>query len=211
MILVLFPGTGLFALTTEELLRLKNAGISDEVIVLIVENNYQDLNKVISLKEGGFKDQTIAAIVKGEVKNNPSSEKFTFETTARVKILWYLIYRGNPVLQNSIVMDNARIFLVDDAALKLEWKDDSGLGLLGEFRIKFIKSPFYWTFNRDDMLGPGRDGYPFLLQSTINHQGKPDTEGGTHYWQLYLDPKDEKIVDSFKGIISSLKSEPPLK
>ncbi len=200
----IFIGREAFALTAEDMVRLKQAGIPEDIIVVMVENNYQDVEKIIKLKEGGFKEQTIMAIVKGEAQNNQGKERFTVETTGRVKILWYLVYRGNPVLQNSQAIDNAKILLVDDAALKLEWKDQGGLGLLDEIKKKAFKSPFYWTMNKDDSLEQEADGYSLVLKSSTTHQGKPDSDG-SHYWMLYLHPKDAKLGESLRKSLQSLK------
>ncbi len=195
--IVLFVGGESLALTTEEMLRLKKAGISEEIIVLMVENGYKDADKVLSLKDAGFKDESIMAIIKGELKSNTVSEKVNAQTTARVKILWYLIYRGNPVLQNSRIVDNATISLVDDTNIKIEWKEKSGLGLLDEIKKKTFKSPFYWSINKDDAIGAGAEGYAYILKSGPQHQGKPETDN-THYWEIYFDPRDAKIVDHIK-------------
>ncbi len=205
---VFIGGREAFALTAEDMVRLKQAGIPEDIIVVMVENNYQDAEKIIKLKEAGFKDQTIMAIVSGESRNNQGKERFTIETTGRVKILWYLVYRGNPVLQNSQAIDNANIFLVDDASLKLEWKEQGGLGLLDEIKKKAFKSPFYWTMNKDDSLEQGSDGYSYVLKSTVSHQGKPDSDGA-HYWMLYFQPNTVKIVDSLRSNLLSLKGRQP--
>ncbi len=194
------------ALTTDDMLRLKKAGIPEETIIVMVENGYQDVEKVLKLKEAGFTDQSILAIVKGEAKNNLGKERIISETTAKAKIMWYLVFRGKPVLQNSKVIDDAKVSLVDDSSVKLEWKEKGGLGLLDELKVKAFTSPFYWVINKDDMLEPGGEEYPFVLQSTTAHQGKPDSDGA-HYWMLYLEPKDAKIADSIRDILLKL-SEP---
>lgn len=196
------------ALTTEELLKLKKSGVSEAIIVFMVENDYRDVDKVARLKEAGFKDDTIMAIIKSELKSRPSntpsggevtkegySERVNFETTGRVKILWYIIYRGEPILQNSDAIENAKISITGNT-IKFEWKTE-GLGLLDIFRKKPFKSPFYWEINRDDTFGPGKEGYAYILKSTVNHKGKPDTDG-SHYWIIYLEPKDSRIVDYIK-------------
>jgi hypothetical protein len=203
-VMVLMAGSTVFALTAADMVRLKQAGIQEDIIVVMVENNYQDVEKILKLKEAGFKDQTILSIVKGESHNNLGKERITVETTGRVKILWYLVYRGDHVLQNSQAIDDVKITLVDDAALKLEWKEQGGLGLLDEIKKKAFKNPFYWTLNQDDSLEKGNDGYAYVLQSTTAHQGKPDTDG-SHYWMVYLHPKDANIEESLRKSLQSLK------
>ncbi len=193
-----------FALTTDDMLRLKKAGIPEDIIVLMVDNDYKDADKIIKLKEAGFKDENIIAIIKGEVKNKATVEKINFETTGRVKILWYLMYRDKPVLQNSQAEDHAKISLVDDGIVKLEWKEETELGLLDALKKKAFKSPFYWVINKEDTLESGKEGYSFALKSTLNHSGKPDTDG-SHYWLVYFEPSGAKIADSIKAVLQSLK------
>lgn len=194
------------ALTTNELVRLKNAGVSEDIIVMLVETGYQDVDKIVHLREAGFKDQTIAAIIRGETANNPSGERNTFETTARVRIEWYLMYRDKPVLQNSQTIDKARVYLVENTSLKLEWKEAGGLGLLDSVMKKAFKSPFYWTLNRNDLLEQGGDGYSTMLQSMTMHEGKPDSDGA-HYWRMYLEPDDPAIVNSVRSSLQALKEK----
>ncbi len=196
--------TDIFALTTDEMLRLKRASIPENIIVLMVDNDYKDADKIIKLKEAGFKEENIIAIIKGEVKNKATVEKINFETTGRVKILWYLMYREKPVLQNSQVEDHATISLVDDGIVKLEWKEETGLGLLDALKKKAFKSPFYWVINKEDSLGPGTEGYSLALKSALNHTGKPDTDG-SHYWLVSFEPNDVKIAEHINGVLQSLK------
>src|SRR5512141_2118647 len=152
LLFLLIPLAGkVEALTTEELLQLKKAGISEEVVVYMVESRYDDVNKVCKLKEAGYKDQTILAIIKSELGSaqaasnargedkNASPEKVAFRTEGRIKILWHLVYRGEPVVQNKMTVDNASISIIGDNVLKFEWDDREDLGLLGVFR----RRPFH--------------------------------------------------------------------
>lgn len=202
-LLSLALATKALALSTEELLRLKSAGVSEEVIAGMVEAGYNDADKIVRLKEGGFRDQTLLSIVRSEsgrsaaaVSTGPESrprEKAVFETTGRVKILWYLLYGDKPILQNRQVVDDARISLIGDKTVKFEWKDTDGQGLLEVFRRNAFPSPFYWDLGRDDTVGPGPDGYSWMLKSLPGHNGRPLTDG-KHHWAVYLDPKDAEIV-----------------
>lgn len=190
----------LFALTTDEIIQLKNAGIPEEIIVLIVESNYKDTEKVLRLKEAGFKDESIKAIVAGEVKSNVVSEKIDFETTGQVKILWYFIYRDKPILQNSQTIENAKIALLDGSAVKIEWKEDGGLGLLEVLKKKAFKSPFYWVINKGDVLENGNRDYPLVLKTGLDHQGQPEIDR-SHYWLVYLNPRDRNLSDRIKDLL----------
>lgn len=206
-----------FAFTTEELLRLKKSGVSEDIIVFMAENDYRDVDKVSKLKEAGFKDENILAIIKSELKKKPSSSQpgegitkditqknVDFETTAKIKIMRYLIYRGDPLLQNSDTMENANVSVIDNNIVKFEWKEKGGLGLLDFIRKKPFKSPFYWDIGKDDKLEAGLEGYAYMLKSTTSHKGAPETDG-SHYWVIYLEPKDPKIIDLIKHTLQSSK------
>lgn len=207
---LLFPLAGnVLALSTEELLRLKKTGVPEEIIVFMVEAGYNDADKVCRLKEAGFKDQNLLAIIRSEtartvagvppaVENNAEvPEKAIFETGGRIKILWYLLSRGEPVLQNRQAVEDARILLVGDNVVKFEWKAKDELGVLEVFRRKAFATPFYWEIGPDDTLEPGKEGYAWALTSAADHRGRPVTDG-KHYWVVYFDPKDTGIVDLLK-------------
>lgn len=209
-IIMIFPMGIAFALATEDLIRLKKSGIPEDIIVFMVENDYRDVDKVVKLKEAGFKDESIHAIIKNELKgsgqaekNGPEmirgvqDEKSIITTTARIKIMWYLVYRGEPVLQNSQAINNVKISAVNNT-LEFEWEDKGGLGLLDLFRKKPFKSPFYWNIGKDDKLEIGAEGHSFKLISASGHKGSPETDS-SHYWVIYLEPKDPKIIDYIKN------------
>lgn len=207
-----FPSLAL-ALSTDDLLRLHKAGVPENIILLMDENDYQDVDRVIKLKKAGFKDESILTIIKHDLKRRrvpqsmppsstpPSKEKTSqadeavdIKTRAKIKIAWYMLYRGDTVLQNSEEIDKATISMIGGKTLKLEWSEKQGLGLLDVFFKKPFKSPFYWELNPDDTLMPAKDGYPYMLKSAVGHKGKPDTDE-SHYWILYLKPKDPRIID----------------
>ncbi|MFQ5848378.1 MAG: hypothetical protein ACE5IQ_12000 [Candidatus Methylomirabilales bacterium] len=207
---VFFVSGTAFGLTTDEMIQLKKTGVPENTILFMVENNYKDVDRVIKLKEAGFKDETILSTIKNDLKGKPatgtsqeqtgkdtSGGRTEIESASRIKILWYIVHRGDPVLQNSQTIDDARIAVLSGNRIKFEWDDKGGLGLLDAFYKKPFKSPFFWEINESDSLGHGKEGYSYMIQSTVNHKGKPDTDG-SHYWILYLDPKDTKIVDYMK-------------
>lgn len=202
----------LYALTTEELVRLKKAGVPEEIIVFMAENRYTDVDKVLRLKEAGFKDETIHAVIRSESKDLPPAgespaggkpalaENVTLESPGKLQILWYLVYRGDPVVQNRQAVEDARISLVGDNAVKFEWKDKDGLGLLEVFRRKAFGSPFLWTLDEGDTLEAGKDGYAWMLKSTVNHRGKPPTDGA-HYWIVQFTANDPRLADRLRKIL----------
>jgi hypothetical protein len=61
-------GTALAALTTEELTRLKTSGLGEDVIRFMVENGYDNVDRVVRLKEAGFADETISSIIRTDLK-----------------------------------------------------------------------------------------------------------------------------------------------
>lgn len=249
--LFLYPGENCFALSTDELLKLKKAGVSEDIIVFMVEHDYSDVDKVSKLKVSGFKDETILAILKSELKgklsdgslqkgnakdrlpNNSqengnvrkesskteesskpeessrseesskreeSSKTVNFVTSARVKILWYLRYTGDPVLLNSDTMDDVKVSIIDNNIMKFQWKQASGA--FDFMLIKPFKSPIYWDINKDDILETGTEGYSFMLKSSPNHKGEPGSDA-SRYWLVYFEPRDSRIADYIKNAIST--------
>ncbi len=197
------------ALTTDELLRLKKAGVSEEIVFYMVESRYNNAEKVCKLKEAGYKDRTILAIIRSEVESgqatprNPAEggtaapEKVTFRTEGRIRILWHFVYQGKPVVQNKFAVDNVTISFVNDNTVKFEWNDKEDLGLLEVFRRRPFRSPFYWEIAADDTLVPGKEEYPWMLKSAAGHRGKPATDD-KHFWIVYFEPKDDRIVDRIR-------------
>lgn len=210
-VIVLFSSPASFALTTDELLQLKKAGIPEDIILFMVDSDYKDVDKVLKLKDAGFKDETILSIIKKDLKGKPSAEILKKETaksvsaqgggaemTSKIKILWYASYGGGPVLLAKQEEDNARV-AVEAGTLKFEWADKSVLSILLK---KPFKSPFFWDIDKDDTLGPGKDSYPYMLQSSVKHKGKPETDA-SHFWVVYLNPADTKILDSIRETLSN--------
>jgi hypothetical protein len=199
--IVLLCSSTASALSTDDMLNLKKSGIAEETIVLMVESSYGDVEKILHLKAAGFREENIRAVIKAESKTGAGSERIDKTTTANVKILRYLVFRGKPVLQKSQTIDKAVLSLVDGSNLKLEWKEPGGLGLIEQFRPKGFKNPFYWTINaREDTLIPSHNGYPYLLKSGLNHKGMPETDE-THYWLLFIDPGDSAVIELIKSVL----------
>lgn len=200
---VLFSPSPSFALTTEELLQLKKAGVAEDVILFMVESNYRDVDKVLKLKGGGFKDETILSIVKKDLSEGTSQEVLRQEKpkdireqdnrdkkTSKIKIIWYGSY-GEPLLLAEQEENKADISF-EANTLKFEWPDD---GTSNFFLTKPFKAPFFWEINADDTLGDGEKGYTYKLMSTTSHKGRPQTDSD-HYWTIYIDPgNNTKIAD----------------
>ena len=202
VLLLALPLAAGAVLGTEQLVELKVSGISEDLVRLIVESGYSDLERVIRLKKAGFQDETIASIIKRDLKESqpavaaaPSSqpgaapETVESKSNTRVRIEWYMVYRGSPLLQNTDEFNNATVSLLAGKTLKVEWPDKDGLGMLDVLTQKPFKSPLYWNIDKDDILHPGQQGYAYVLQSGKSHGGKPDVDE-SHYWVLYLQPSD---------------------
>ena len=203
------PAMDAAALTTEELLRLKEAGVSEEVVVYMVEARYKDVEKVCKLKEAGYKDQTLLAVIKSDVEiameapgapekgKIAAPKKTTFQTTGKIKILWHLIYQGKPVVQNKFTADNVTISFVNDNTVKFEWNDKENLGLLEVFRRRPFRTPFYWEIAADDTFVPGQEGSAWMLKSAPRRREKPAADD-SHFWIVFFEPKDGRITDYIK-------------
>lgn len=203
-----------FALSADEMIRLKQAGVSEPVIILMIQGDYKDAGNILKLKEAGFTDETIETFIKSELKENaarpPSDargmagdlaeEEVVGESPARIKIMWYMVYRGEPVLQNSKVINDAKLSVDADNSIKFEWKDETGLGMLDLVKQKWLKSPLYWNIVPGDVLLPGQDGYKNILRSERGHRGQPDTDE-SHYWMIYLDPENPRVIDQMREML----------
>lgn len=214
LVLLSLPAMNAAALTTDELLRLKKADVSEEIVVYMVESGYDNAEKVCKLKEAGYKDRTILAIIRSEMENGRAAprdpaegrtaapERIAFRTEGRIRILWHLVYQGKPVVQNKFTADNVTISFVNDNTVKFEWNDKEDLGLLEVFRRRPFRSPFYWEIGEDDVLGPGKEGYPWMLKSATARRGKPTTDD-KHFWVVYFEPKDARITSYIENAVKT--------
>ncbi len=203
--MLVLPFAALAVPGTEQLIALKNSGVSEEVVRVIVESGYGDVARVLQLKNAGFKDDTILSVIKADLKEgqlsasstgNPgkqsASDVVDARTTARVKIQWYMVYRGNAMLQNSQEIDGATLSMIGGKSLRFEWADKGGMGLLDFAYKKPFTSPFYWDFDKEDAIASGTPGYAYTLKSATAHRGRPDTDG-SHYWIVSFDPAGQEF------------------
>lgn len=61
-------GAALGALTTDELTRLKASGLGEDVIRFMVESDYENVDRVVRLKEAGFSDETVSSVIRKDLK-----------------------------------------------------------------------------------------------------------------------------------------------
>lgn len=203
LLIFFFPAAGFSALTTEELLQLKKAGVKEEIILYLNKKDYKDVEKVLKLKAAAFTDETILSIIKNDlngesslsvskderVRDNPHDESGV-ESTSKISILWYSAFKSGPVLLEKQTISKARVIMGPEK-IGFEWEDKGVFDIL--FKKPF-KSPFYWDINKDDLLTIGKEGCPLLLKSTANHKGRPETDD-SHFWAVCLDTGDARITD----------------
>lgn len=60
-------GTALAALSTGALTRLKASGLGEETIRLMIDNGYEDVDRILELKEAGFSDETIVSVIRSDL------------------------------------------------------------------------------------------------------------------------------------------------
>lgn len=61
-------GAALAVLTTDELTRLKASNLGESVIRLMIENEYDNVERVTTLKQSGFSDETITSVIRSDLK-----------------------------------------------------------------------------------------------------------------------------------------------
>ncbi len=221
ILFVLLAAAGTRAFTTDELVRLKRSGVSEVTIVFLVENGCSDAERIIRLAEAGFKEETIRAIVGAEAKTWRQAPAGGAEpadrasgtadpgdgppgTAARVRIDWYLVYRGEPLRRNFQELDGAKIFLVGGRTVRVEHRTDSGSGLIELFRKKPFPSPFAWDLEGTDSFEAGRDGFACALTSAAARTGRPRADE-SHFWILSLDPKAPGFCESVREALANVK------
>jgi hypothetical protein len=211
---MVFAGSAAAALTTEDLVRLKTAGVSEDLIRLIVENGYSDVGRVVKLKEAGFRDETILSVVTSDLKEvkAPSPTPVAqpakaapdpvvdIQTPAKVKIERYLVH-GDPILQNSQEIANATVALAG-RRITFEWPTRKLLDLIDIFEMNPFAPPFVWDLSREDKLRAmdGRNA-GFVLTSTRSHQGRPTTDD-THYWVVSIEPQNPVMIQQVRKALA---------
>lgn len=214
-------GTALAALTTEDLTRLKVSGLGEGVIRFMVESGYADVDRVLKLKEAGFSDETISTVVRSDLKTGgeappqvanvvptqpavkptaqvAAAEVATLQTSAQVKIEQYLV-RGEPVVKNSQDIPGATVTLLEGKRLKIEW--DASKVPANFFRRKPFTSPFYWDLDKSDGLhGASPKDNSFVLRTGHAHQGQPATDKA-HSWIVHVTPDSPELAKRISAML----------
>lgn len=225
-LVLISSGTALAALTTEELTRLKTSGLGEDVIRFMIENGYENVDRVVRLKEAGFADETISSVIRSDLKAGgeaalpkpqpveakqaqPVAERVTeadapvtMQTSAKVKIEQYLVL-GDPVVLNSQDIRNATVSLLQGRRLKIEWDPSKPGSTLGNIHLnKPFPTPFYWDLEKGDGLhSVNPKDNSFILRTGRSHQGSP-TSSKSHHWVLHLTPDSPDLVKRIREILS---------
>ena len=210
-------GAALAALTTEDLTRLKASGLGEGVIRFMVESGYADVDRVLKLKEAGFSDETISAVVRSDLKTDgeaapqpanagptlpavePAGEVALLRTSAQVKIEQYLL-RGEPVVKSSQDIPGATVSLLEGGRLKIEW--DASKVPANFFRRKPFASPFYWDLDKSDGLhSVNPKDNSFVLRTGHTHRGRPEA-GKVHAWVVHLTPENAELAKRIRAFLA---------
>src|SRR5262245_59279013 len=79
---LLGPAAGLaFATTVEDLIKLKNAKVSDEVLIALIESDgsvfYLNADDIVALKQKGLSEKVITAMLETATKHRQAQAKVT--------------------------------------------------------------------------------------------------------------------------------------
>ncbi len=221
-------GAALAALSTDQLTRLKTSGLGEDVIRFMVEHDYADVDRVLKLKEAGFSDETIASVIRKDLRGaearpapRPAAEtpaqpvaqqpvvqqpaveeKALMQASAAVRIEEYFV-RGEPIIKNSLGLTQTTVSLLAGNRLKIEWRGDVATSTLDTFlKRKTFASPFYWDLDKGDSVhsvNPKENA--FVLRTGRTHPGDPSIDGA-RYWIVYLTadtPELEKRIRAAMG------------
>jgi len=218
-------GATLATLSTDQLTRLKTSGLGEDVIRFMVEHDYADVERVLKLKEAGFSDETIASVIRKDIRGSeprpaprPAAEapaqpaapqaaaveeKALMQASAAVRIEEYFV-RGEPIIKNSLDLKQTTVSLLAGNRLKIEWRGDVATSTLDTFlKRKTFASPFYWDLDKGDSLhtvNPKENA--FVLRTGRTHPGDPSIDGA-RYWIVYLTadtPELERRVRAAMGL-----------
>jgi hypothetical protein len=223
-------GTALAVLTTDELTRLKASNLGESVIRLMIESDYDNVERVTKLKQAGFSDETITSVIRGDLKAGSEAKrptlrpeqpalppekvepltavtapvaeaKVSLQTSAKVTIEQYIAV-GDPVVQNGQEIRNATISLLEGRRMKIGWNDSKPSGLMTFLRGKPFASPFYWDLDKSDGLHSvnSKDG-SFTLQTGYSHPGQPPVDR-SRYWVVHVSPENPDLVRRIRELLS---------
>lgn len=217
-------GATIAVLPTDQLIRLKQSGLGQDVIRYIVESDYTDVERVMKLKEAGFSDEVIMSIIRGDLRKEgetqlarpaqaqPSARPHTplpiaekrslMQAIASVRIEEYMV-RGEPIIKNTLELSEATVSLLEGNRLKIEWHVDAKTSVLDTFlRRKTFPSPFYWDLDKGDGLHVvDTERNAFVLRTGRTHPGMPATDGA-RYWIVYLTADTPELEKRIRAAVA---------
>lgn len=211
-------------LSTDQLTRLKNAGLGEDVIRLMVEHDYQDVERVMKLKGAGFSDETIALVVRRDLQGSagtPATVAQPAETTApaaapqaaidapalmqtsaSVRIEEYFV-RGEPIIKNSLDLSKTTVSVLPGNRLKVEWRGNVATSTMDTFlRRKTFASPFYWDLHQGDSLhSVNQKTNAFVLRTGRTHAGEPKADT-SRYWIVYITAETPELEKQVRAALA---------
>ncbi len=195
------------AFSPDELVNLKKAGLGEKLIIQLVRMGYTDTSTLLKLKEAGFSDDAIFNVVEVGMKSedngkaSPLSQKpqaAGLTAEAKAKITWYLIYRGKPVVRNSKEIDKAVVSLTG-RSLSVAWQPPQGVkAFVSALNVEPFASPFLWDIAPSDTVAVREGGHQILLRSSPSKLGHPRSDDNSYY-EICLSTGDPALVESFKA------------
>lgn len=198
--------TAAHAFTPDELVSLKKAGLGEKLIVQLVQMGYADTTTILKLKEAGFSDDAILTFAEAGVKHEQSGKSSPREprkvadltVEANARIVWYLIYNEKPVVRNRKEIDKAIVSLTGKT-LSVAWQPPEGVNaFMSAIKVEPFASPFFWDIAPSDSVEV-REGEPaqIILKSSPSKLGRPKSDENGYY-ELYLSTHDPGLIERLK-------------
>jgi hypothetical protein len=112
-------GAALAALTTDELTRLKTSGLGEDVIRFMIENGYDNVDRVVRLKEAGFADETISSVIRSDLKEEGEAILSKPQPEEAKQLQPVEVKQAQPVAEKTTKAD-APVMMQTSAKVKIE-------------------------------------------------------------------------------------------
>lgn len=207
LLFTLMSATCLHAFTPDELVGMKKAGLSERLIVQLVRLGYADAATLLKLKEAGFSDDAILTFAEAGMKRGDDGKaaqtvkQQAAEVTAgaKARIVWYLIYRGKPVVRNSKEVDKAIVSLTGHT-LSVAWQPPQGAeAFLSALKPEPFTSPFLWDIAPSDTVEVREAEHQIILRSSPSKLSHPQSEENGYY-ELSLAECDPALIAHVKSL-----------
>lgn len=229
---LVFSGSALAVLTTDELTRLKASGLGEEVILFMIENDYGNIDRVVKLKEAGFADATISSVIRSDLKAGVETKRpvlqpeqvkpvepvaepmkpvakpmaeatAIMQTSGKVMIEQYVAI-GEPVVQKSQDISDATISLLQGRRLKIEWGGSQPTSTMDNLllRGKPFTSPFYWDLDKGDGVHSVSSRDNAFILRTGHLHQGSPRTNKSHYWVMHLTPGSPDLEKRIRALLS---------